>query len=298
VNGSILIRRTTLPILLQDRGRSGYADIGVPTSGAFDSTAAELAQRLVGNPPTAAALEITMGGVDLECDVTTTVVVCGAAAEIRVGNRAAAINEVVSWPAGTTLRIAAVHAGVRNYVAVRGGFAVPMVLGSASTDLLSGLGPAPMRAGERLRLAHADADLPRIGHVPQRRYPQTVLRVHLGPRHEWFTTDALAALRTATFTISAESNRIGLRLHGPELQRSRSSELPSEPLQRGALQVPPNGAPIIMGPDHPTTGGYPVIATVLSRDWDALGQLRPGDALRFKVLQHAGAKSRRDPDVC
>jgi biotin-dependent carboxylase-like uncharacterized protein len=298
VSGRILIRRTALPILLQDQGRAGYADVGVPTSGAFDAAAAALAQRLVGNQATAAALEITMGGVDLECDVTTTVVVCGAAAEIRVGNRAAAVNEVVSWPAGAVLRIGAVHAGVRNYLAVRGGFAVRTVLGSASTDLLSGLGPAPLRAGEHLRLAHAEAELPRIGHVPQHRYPQEVLRLHLGPRHDWFTADAVAALRTATFTVAADSNRIGLRLRGPELRRSRFAELPSEPLQRGALQDPPSGAPIIMGPDHPTTGGYPVIGCVLSRDWDALGQLRPGDALRFEVLEHAGTDSRPSPDVC
>lgn len=273
--------RAAAPILLQDRGRRGYADLGVPTSGAFDRGAAALAQRLVGNPESSAGLEVTFGGAWLRTETTVTVVVTGAEAEVRVAGRGVAVNEVVSWPAGSLLHIGAPATGLRNYVAVRGGFAVSPVLGSAATDILSGLGPPPLRTGDTVALAHADAALPAVSHAPSLAREGAALRIRFGPRSDWFHPSARQCLLGSEYEVTTHSNRVGLRLHGPALLRARAGELPSEPLQFGALQVPPNGQPIIMGPDHPTTGGYPVIAAIIHADWDLLAQLRPGDRVRF-----------------
>lgn len=275
------IIRTAAPILLQDLGRPGYADLGVPSSGAFDRASARLAQRLVGNPDTTAGLELTLGNATLRTGATVTVAVTGALTQVRVAGRAVAVNEVVSWPAGTLLTIAGVTAGVRNYLAVRGGFATTTVLGSSATDVLSGLGPAPLRAGDAVRLAFAPAAQPALSHAPSAELERTTLRVTFGPRLDWFEPAAREALLSGDYEVTADSNRVGLRLRGAPLRRARPGELPSEPLQRGGLQVPANGQPIIMGPDHPTTGGYPVIAAVISDDWDAVAHLRPGGRVRF-----------------
>lgn len=280
----VRVVRTSAPILLQDLGRPGFADLGVPTSGAFDRGAATLAQRLVGNPESAVGLEVTLGAVVLRTDTTVTVAVTGADADLHLGGRAVAVNEVVSWPAGDLLHIGTVHAGVRNYLAVRGGFAVAATLGSAATDVLSGLGPAPLHTGSAIALALAPAAPPALSHAPVLRRDRTALRIRFGPRSDWFEPAAISALLGGEYEVTPDSNRVGLRLRGPHLRRSRSGELPSEPLQRGALQVPHNGQPIVMGPDHPTTGGYPVIGAVVSADWDVLAQLRPGERVRFSEV--------------
>ena len=281
--GSVTVVRAGFPVLVEDGGRAHVAVFGVPSSGAYDTDSATLAQRLVGNPGSAAGLEITLGAVALATDTTVTAAVTGAPTEIAVGDAAVAVGEVFSWQPGAELRIGVPLRGVRNYVAVRGGFGVAQVLGSASHDVLSGLGPAPLTAGAVLPLAHLPADDPILGHAPYGPRDPGLLRIRLGPRDAWFTAEARAALLRRGFDVTADSNRIGIRLRGALLERSASGELPTEPLQRGAIQVPPNGAPIIMGPDHPTTGGYPVIATVVSADWALCGQLRPGDAVRFEL---------------
>lgn len=284
-DGWLQIRSAAAPVLCQDSGRTGWAALGVPVSGAFDQAGAALAQRLVGNPSDETALEATMGQVTIRTDRTVTAAVTGADVAIDVAGRPRAVNEVFGWPAGTDLTLGTPTSGARNYLAVRGGLLVDRVLGSASHDVLSGLGPAPLVAGDRVALAHRPAAQPQVSHAPAAPVQQT-LRVLPGPRSDWFTREAIATLLSREFSASAASNRIGVRLSGPRLQRARSGELPSEPLQRGAIQVPPNGQPIIMGPDHPTTGGYPVIATVLAADWSACGQLRPGDPVRFLPVPH------------
>jgi biotin-dependent carboxylase-like uncharacterized protein len=168
---------------------------------------------------------------------------------------------------------------VRLYVCVRGGIDVEPVLGSRSTDLMGGVGPAPVRAGDLLRIgAPAGASVePEPYALPE----APVLRASPGPRADWFAADALETLAVSEWRVRPDSNRVGIRLDGPELRRARDGELESEGVVAGALQVPPNGQPILLGPDHPTTGGYPVLAVVSADDLWLAGQLRPGDTVRF-----------------
>lgn len=259
---------------VQDAGRPGYAELGVPRSGAFDRGALALANRLVGNEPDAAALELTLGGLVARCHAATTLALTGAPCPGLDWGAA------VSVPAGTVLRLGTPGRGLRSYLAVRGGIATALELGSRSTDTLSGLGPAPLRAGDVL--AVGDAGPGRVtGAAAAPVARRNRLRVTFGPREDWFAPVAHALLTVTEWTVRAESNRVGVRLDGPRLDRLRTGELPSEPTLPGALQVPPDGRPILFGPDAPVTGGYPVIAVVREADLDAVAQLRPGDTIRF-----------------
>ncbi|WP_433517050.1 biotin-dependent carboxyltransferase family protein [Nonomuraea sp. CA-143628] len=187
-------------------------------------------------------------------------------------------------PAGSELRFGAPVWGLRTYLAVRGGIAVEPVLGSRSTDSLSGLGPAPLRQGTMLPvggsggLVEISVDL-----APAGEPPPAVLRIVPGPRDDWFAPDALAELCAEPYEVSQDSNRVGVRLRGRELARTREGELPSEGMVTGAVQVPPSGQPIVFLTDHPPTGGYPVIGVVRSADLPIAAQLRPGDSVRFTV---------------
>lgn len=185
------------------------------------------------------------------------------------------------------LDIGAARSGVRSYLAVSGGVAVDPVLGSRSTDLLSGLGPPPLTDGTVLPLgrpAHLHA---RVDVVPHPAPPsELVLRVTLGPRDDWFTDTALRTLTRHPYAVSSASNRIGLRTEGPALERARAGELPSEGMVLGAVQVPPDGCPVVFLADHPTTGGYPVIAVVHPSDLPDAAQATPGTPVRFVAVRH------------
>jgi biotin-dependent carboxylase-like uncharacterized protein len=268
---------------VQDGGRAGWASIGVPRSGAADRASAELANRLVGNRVEAGVLEVTAGGLRLRAERTVLVAVTGAAAPVQVDGRAAPLNAPVIVPAGAVLVLGVPSAGLRSYVAVRGGVDVPAVLGSRSTDTLSGLGPAPLAAGDRLPVGSLAGEEPVVD-VAAVRAPSAspVLRVLPGPRRDWLAPAAWTALVTQPWTVTVDSDRVGLRLAGPRLERARDDELPSEGLVPGALQVPPDGAPVLFLADHPVTGGYPVLAVVTTADLPAVAQLRPGDEVRFR----------------
>ncbi|MFD8794060.1 5-oxoprolinase subunit C family protein [Streptomyces vinaceus] len=273
---------------VQDLGRPGYAHLGVPRSGALDAGALGLANRLLGNPPEAAVLETTLDGVGLRALAPVTVAVTGAPCAVRVSGRAVAWGAPVRLRAGAELQVGRAEPGVRSYVAVRGGFAVAPVLGSRSTDLLSGLGPAVLSAGTVLPVGPAGpdpvrgADALRVPGVPGTR-AGLVLPLRPGPRADWFEPASLAALWRAGFRVSAESNRIGLRTEaGPRLERARGGELPSEGMVLGAVQVPPDGLPVVFLADHPVTGGYPVVGVVPPGPaLDAAAQARPGVPVRF-----------------
>ena len=282
-------------VTVQDLGRFGHAALGVGRAGAFDRGALRLANRLVGNPAEAAGLELTLGEVRLRVRDAVTLALTGA--------RRAGIDwaTAVSVPAGTLLRLHVPPAGLRSYLAVRGGVAAELVLGSRSTDTLSGLGPAPVTAGTRLDVGPEPGEPVSSAFASSPGTARGGLRILPGPRDDWFAPEAITLLRTASWTVRAESNRIGVRLDGPRLPRAWNprtergepgepgergepgewGELPSEATLPGALQVPPDGRPILLGPDAPVTGGYPVIAVVLDADLDAVAQLRPGDAVRF-----------------
>ena len=270
---------------VQDLGRPGHAHLGVPRSGALDQPAYRLANRLVGNDESAAALECLLGGVRFRVGHAVTMAVTGAAVPVRVDGRGAGWGCAVSVPEGATVELGRAQSGLRAYVAVAGGVAVPAVLGSRATDLLSGLGPAVVSDGDRLPVGDVVGP-PRTGDaVPAR--PGSVLRVRLGPRDDWFTDASLRALHGASYTVTGESNRIGLRLDGPALERRDDAELASEGMVLGAVQVPPSGQPVVFLHDHPVTGGYPVVAVVVDADLPLCAQLRPGETVRISVADGA-----------
>ena len=271
---------------IQDLGRPGWAHLGVPRSGAADARSLRLANRLVANPEDAPALETTLVGPKLRLDAAVVVALTGASVDARAGGRSVAMNAPIYLRAGEILVVGPARDGLRTYLAVRGGLACPLTLGSAATDLLTGLGPRPLRAGDRLGVGPSPRAFPDVDVAPVAApAAEPTLSLVFGPRADWFTTQAWDRLTRSRYTVSDTSNRIGLRLVGPALERSRDGELKSEGLVAGALQVPPNGRPILLLCDHPTTGGYPVIAVVASRDLPAAGQLRPGQHVRFRAVR-------------
>lgn len=265
--------------LVQDRGRPGFAHLGVARAGALDTPAAALANRLVGNGPDAAVLEVVLGGLELRTDASCWVAVAGAPAPLVVDGEARGHDRPEWCPAGATLRLGRPPTGVRSYLAVSGGIAVDPVLGSRSTDTLAWVGPPRVAEGSTLPVGRAHAE-PRPLDVPHARRPGP-LRLLAGPRLDWFSADALEVLCGAPYVVEADSNRIGLRLDGSAPGRVRDAELPSEGMVLGAVQVPPSGRPVVFLADHPPTGGYPVIAVVHPDDVWRCAQLRPGDQVRF-----------------
>ena len=269
---------------VQDRGRPGLAHLGVPPSGAADPGALELGNRLVGNDPAAAALEATLLGPALRFARPALVAVTGAEADATVSGSPLAPGAPAEVPAGGVLELGRCRHGVRAYICVRGGIAVEETLGSRSCDLLTGLGPPPLRDGDLLPLGPDPGRRPQAASAALPPPPaEPALTVLAGPRDDWFPPEALAALTAATWRVGSASNRVGLRLEGPPLERLDCGELLSEGLVTGAIQVPPSGLPILLGPDHPTTGGYPVLAVVRTADLALAGQLAPGDAVRFRL---------------
>ncbi|RDL09587.1 biotin-dependent carboxylase-like uncharacterized protein [Streptomyces sp. HB202] len=269
---------------VQDAGRPGHAHLGVGRAGALDAPAARLANRLVGNPTDAAVLETTLTGCAVRPDRPVVAVVGGAGCRVTVDGRPVAWGAPVRVPAGAVLDAGPAGTGLRSYLAFGGGLVPDAVLGSRSADLLSGLGPAPLSAGDELPLGETASagPPPHAGPVPWPGAPaELVLPVHPGPRHDWFTDAALRTLLTAAYRVSPHSNRIGLRTEGPPLERSRTEELPSEGMVLGAIQVPPDGRPVVFLNDHPTTGGYPVVGVVPERALAAAAQAVPGTRLRF-----------------
>lgn len=270
---------------IQDEGRSGLAALGVGVSGAADRRSLHLANRLLGNAPGTASIEVTFGGLELLAHGAVDVAVTGAPTPVTVDGVAAGLNAPLHVPDGGRLRLGPPGAGLRTYIAVRGGIAVPEQLGSRSTDVMAGIGPEVLAGGILLPVGRSHGEWPGVdvAPVPHPGTEDLQLRVAPGPRHDWFVEDALAALGSAPYTVTAESNRVGMRLDGPVLERSRTEELPSEGVVRGSLQVPPTGQPTLFLADHPVTGGYPVIGVVLSVDVDLAAQAQPGQRLRFHL---------------
>jgi biotin-dependent carboxylase-like uncharacterized protein len=306
---SLTVLRTGPLALIQDAGRVGYAADGVSRSGAADRASYGLANRVVGNPAGAAAIECTLGGLAVRAETDLFVAVTGATVPAEIDRKPITLGRRVLLARGETLRLRSPRTGLRSYLAIGGGIAVPTVLGSRSSDTLSGLGPAPLANGDVVPIGPANlsdgpGELPaEPGELPTGTTPNepdhlppatvltqlvTTLRVLLGPRDDWFANpDALAV---GEWQVSPNSNRVGLRLDrassaaGDEpvaLRRSVSREMPSEGLPLGAIQVPPGGQPVLFLADQPLTGGYPVIAVVLDDDIDRAAQVRPGQRLRF-----------------
>ncbi|MGV9415241.1 5-oxoprolinase subunit C family protein [Nocardia sp. NPDC003693] len=269
---------------VQDLGRPGWFDSGVGVAGAADRGSLRLANRLVGNPEGAAGIEVLLGGLELLAERHLTVAVTGAAAPATVDGCPVGAASVLRLEEGQRLRLGWATAGLRSYVAVRGGLAVDAVLGSRSRDTLSGLGPDPLRAGDALPIGAPPREFPIVDVAPVAPPPagRVTVRAIPGPRADWFADPA--ALFRGDWSIASETDRIGARLDrrtGPALERAQSGELPTEGMALGSVQVPPSGQPVVFLADHPITGGYPVIAVVLAADVDAVAQARPGQPLRF-----------------
>ena len=295
---AIEIVSSGLQTLVQDPGRHGLSELGVSPSGALDAPASRLANRLVGNPAELPVLETVLGGLALRSHGRTTLAVAGADVPLTLQPARGAAWPVASHAAlalddGDVLLLGAPRAGLRSYVAVRGGWQVAPVLGSCSTDTLAQLGPAPLKAGDRLAVGAAVSPrqlgacaapaspcpgLPRAGET-------IVLDVLAGPRTDWFAPDALALLQRQSWRVTPQSNRVGMRLLGDvPLARRRHEELPSEGTVTGAIQVPASGQPVLFLADHPLTGGYPVIAVLARRHLGLAAQIPVGCSVRLRVI--------------
>jgi biotin-dependent carboxylase-like uncharacterized protein len=265
---------------VQDLGRPGYAHLGVGRSGAADRGSLALANRLVGNRPGAAALEITLGGFAARFGTRAMIALTGAPCP------GADMCCPVEVGPGAVLRLGLPPVGARTYLAVRGGIDVPPVFGSRATDLLGGIGPAAVVAGTRLPVGTDTAGFPGVDVAPVAPLgADPRLPVLPGPRADWFALDALRTLLGRPYEVSTYSNRVALRLTGPRLTRAGTGELPTEGMVAGSIQVPADGQPVLFLADHPVTGGYPVLAVVTTRALDRAGQARPGDRLRFTLAR-------------
>jgi KipI family sensor histidine kinase inhibitor len=282
---------------LQDAGRRGVAAIGVPGAGPADPVSFLLANRLVGNSDGASTIEVTAGVTRLRCLAPCHVALVGGAAELFVEGRSAGHGRVVALESGQGLQVGPIRRGLHAYLAVAGGFLGPAAFGSTATDELSNLGPGRLVAGQRL---HAGPWSPPLGdHVADGAAPDVgpaapvPLRVVAGPHRERFAPDAMAHLAAATFVVDDRSNRVGLRLRPrtPPWSEGRNDadELDSQGMVTGAVQVPPGGDPIVLGPDHATLGGYAVVAVVITADHGLLGQCAPGTEVRFVPVDGAEA---------
>lgn len=270
-------------VLVQDLGRPGWAHLGVPRSGALDRPAAALANRLVGNDPSAACLEVLLGGLVVTADAGAWVAVTGAPCPVAIDGRAEAFGAAVRLPTGGQLSLGRPSAGLRSYLAVGGGIDVPPVLGSRSTDTLGRLGPAPVAVGDVLPVGEGGS-APAPLDTPRTPLPGP-LRVTPGPRADRVVGDVLDLLERTPYAVSPDSDRIGLRLDGeplPLASYGTRAELPSEGVVLGSVQVPPDGRPVVFLADHPTTGGYPVVAVVEVDDLWRCAQLRPGERVALR----------------
>lgn len=291
--------------LLQDLGRVGYASMGVSSSGALDTVSLREANRLVGNATRTACLELTFGGLRLRARGEQVLAVTGAPVQLEIisasdsatATRRVDFSRPFALGAGEELVVGIPTIGIRSYLAVRGGFDLEPVLGSLSTDMLAGLGPRPMATGTVLPVGTPAAGIIAVAqHLPATLdTSDVVLEVVLGPRTDWFSADAVASLTGQTWLVSPKSNRVGLRLVGDALTRVFDAELPSEGTVSGAIQIPPNGQPVLFLADHPLTGGYPVIGSVVSHHLPLAGQLPPGARIRFRAVQPFAEYSEVQP---
>lgn len=292
----LLVTRADRPALYQDMGRPGLASQGVSESGALDRTAMREANHCVGNPANAAAIEVSFGGFAFKADRPVTVAVTGAPCPLIIRTPegktvTAGFAQPIALNEGDELSLGIPPEGMLSYLALRGGFEVEPVLGSAARDTLAKVGPSPIIAGDILVPAHGTAlavssdisasrTLPRAGEV-------VTLDIVLGPRTDWFTPHGLTTLTSQDWDVTPQSSRVGMRLKGATaIERAIHDELPSEGTALGAIQVPASGQPVLFLADHPLTGGYPVVGVVASHHLDLAGQIPIGARIRFNPISN------------
>jgi antagonist of KipI len=279
---------------VQDLGRPGHLRYGIPPSGPIDRAAFVVANRLVGNPDGAAGLECTVMGPRFEVETACAIAVTGAEMPVAVNGAEASAWTTLPLKAGDVVKLGAARAGVRAYVALSGGIDVPLVLGSRATYLrgrLGGLGGRALRKDDRLALF--PASLPSIrrataaARIDLGAPPQ--IRVVLGPQADRFTSDGIAALVGGEYEMLPQSDRMGARLKGPRIAHARGHDIISDGIALGSIQVPGDGQPIALLVDRQSTGGYTKIATICSFDIGRLGQVKPGQRVRFRAIELAEA---------
>ena len=297
--GSVILS-PGLQSLIEDLGRQGHSALGVSAAGALDRASLRRANRLVGNGPSAAAIETVAGGLRVQAVGDQVLAVAGAPSALTVvtpsddgsgetetaAHRAGGLHRRSPCSTARSSPSGLPRAGFRSYLAIRGGVTPIPVLGSRSTDTMSGIGPAPLAAGQLLP-AGGDTESGVVGSPElQPDFPHggvTVLDIVPGPRADWFDQASLDSLCGQDWTVKPESNRVGMRLQGTPLQRSRDGELPSEGTVAGAIQMPPEGLPVLFLADHPITGGYPVIGVVVDHQLDLAAQVPIGGSIRFRI---------------
>lgn len=267
---------------VQDHGRPGQAHLSIPPSGAFDRAAHDFANRLVGNAEHAATVELTRAMLSFSLDADAMLAVTGAPVSIVIDGRQREAQRAILVPARTSVLIATQHLGMRSYLAVRGGIATESVLGSRSYDELSRIGTPPLATGTELPIGADAHDTPAVARQVASGAnvaASVTLHVHRGPR--WSNCRNSADLLDYDYVVTASLNRIGIRLQGKPIHWNTEERLPSEGVLTGSIQIAADGMPLIFGPDHPTTGGYPVIAVVDERALGTVAQLAPGTMVRF-----------------
>jgi biotin-dependent carboxylase-like uncharacterized protein len=279
-----------LSTTVQDLGREGFGPMGVSPSGAADPVALRIGNRLAGNSEGAAALEMALLGGTFSFPDGGVVALAGSDFGAKLDGAPIPCWTSIEILPGGTLSLGSTRSGARCYLCVQGGIAVEAFLGSASTHILSGLGGfdgRPLRRGDVLRYGLPGASFKKRSVAPealQRLSPRKLLRVTAGPQADWFPETSVRLFHDGVYRVSEASNRMGLRLEGPEIPRSVRREMISEGVALGAIQVPDNGLPIILFVEQQTTGGYPKIANVISADLSSVGQLRPRDEVRFQQV--------------
>jgi len=277
------ILRTGPLALVEDLGRAGMAHMGVTRSGAADRRSHTLANRLVANPDDRATIEVMFGGFSARVrggDVD--IAITGADTDPTVNGKLFGTNSIRRVKDGQVISLGTPHAGMRSYLAVRGGFDVSPVLGSRSFDVMSAIGPRPLQAGDIVAVGPQAGEYPELDQAPVAAIEGRLLDLQVipGPRDDWFVNPD--ALVHNVWVATDRSDRVGMRLSGtPMRYRDPERQLPSEGATRGAIQVPPNGLPVILGPDHPVTGGYPVAGVIVDADIDKVAQIRPGQTVRL-----------------
>jgi antagonist of KipI len=291
---NVRVLKPGLSSTVQDRGRYSFAHLGISPCGAADALSLRIANMLVGNGEWIPALEMTLLGATLEFEQRAIVAASGAECDCRVGRYRVPTNTAIDVPAGGVLQCGSINGGVRSYLAVQGGVDVPLVMGSASTDLRGGFGGFE---GRRLRTNDILPIGKTSGPQPRKLRPKVLdhlrgsgpIRVTSGAQHDWFSADVYARFLSVPFQVSEQSDRAGLRLRGTPIDPREPRQLLTDGIPLGAVQVPPDGQPIVLFVDQQTTGGYPKIANVIAADIHRVGQLRPRDVVRFAEVSIADA---------
>lgn len=284
---------------IQDGGRHGYLRYGVTGAGPMDPLAHALANRALGNPAGAAAIEVSLGGIEVTAEGgPITVAVAGGAFAITLDGQALPPTVVAAVEPGAKLKLRAGAAGAWCYLSAAGGFDLPLVLGSAATHTRTGIGGIEgraLRAGDRLATGVPFRDEIETGMIVASllERPTDTIRVILGPQDDYFAPDQIAAFLAGPWTISARGDRMACFLEGPRLKHAQGYNITSDGIAMGAIQVPGEGQPIVLMADRQSTGGYPKIATIIGPDLGRIAQARPGTSIRFRSVPHAEAVAAR-----